>query len=192
MPNSAHNCLVKAFEPSSRAADLRGPNAAIPALASSSTRPATSGPSGPTTTRSMAASRQNATTAALSWTSSVTIWAISAMPGLPGAANNRVRRALLANANASACSRPPEPINNTFTCQPSHRRQPKEKGAAKDTPSQPKCALALFDHAFQSSPPGSPHINAGKQEQPHHVNKVPIPGGKLETEVLLGRKLASI
>ena len=54
MPNSAQSSLVKAFEPSSCAAARRGPKALMPAAARSSTRPATSGASGPTTTRPIA------------------------------------------------------------------------------------------------------------------------------------------
>src|SRR5215470_571216 len=30
----------------------------------------------------------------------------------------------------------------------------------------------------------APHIDAGEQEDPHHVDEVPVPGGELEPEVL--------
>ena len=50
---AAHSSLVKALEPSSRAAARLGPKALMPAAARSSTMPATSGASGPTTTRSI-------------------------------------------------------------------------------------------------------------------------------------------
>src|SRR6516165_11233005 len=33
---------------------------------------------------------------------------------------------------------------------------------------------------------GTPHVDAGEQEQPHDVDEVPVPGGKFESEVLLG------
>src|SRR5258708_6166925 len=36
---------------------------------------------------------------------------------------------------------------------------------------------------------GPPDIDAGKQEQPDHVDEVPVPGRKLEAEVLLRREL---
>jgi hypothetical protein len=42
--------LANAFEPSMRAADCAGPKQAIPLPRTRSARPATSGPSGPTTT----------------------------------------------------------------------------------------------------------------------------------------------
>src|SRR5690606_26431212 len=35
----------------------------------------------------------------------------------------------------------------------------------------------------------APYIDAGEQEQPHHVDKVPIPGGRLEAEMLLRREV---
>ena len=48
-----HRSLVKPLEPSSCAAALLGPNALMPAAARSSTMPAQSGASGPTTTSAM-------------------------------------------------------------------------------------------------------------------------------------------
>src|SRR6202043_1546670 len=36
----------------------------------------------------------------------------------------------------------------------------------------------------------SPHVDAGEQEQPHDVDEVPVPGGELEAEVVLGCELA--
>src|SRR5947209_12412946 len=38
----------------------------------------------------------------------------------------------------------------------------------------------------------APHIDAGEQEQPHHVDEVPIPGGELKAEVLLWREMARV
>ena len=37
---------------------------------------------------------------------------------------------------------------------------------------------------------GSPDINAGEQEQPDDVDKMPIPGCCFKTEMLLGREVA--
>ena len=54
MLNSLQRALVNPLEPSSCAACLLGPNALMPAAARSSTIPAASGVSGPTTTRSTA------------------------------------------------------------------------------------------------------------------------------------------
>src|ERR671922_234974 len=48
-----HRSLVKPFEPSSRAAAFEGPKVRKPAASRSSTMPATSGASGPTTTKSI-------------------------------------------------------------------------------------------------------------------------------------------
>ena len=53
-----HSSLVKPLEPSSRAACLLGPNALMPAASRSSTMPAASGASGPTTTSSTALALQ--------------------------------------------------------------------------------------------------------------------------------------
>src|SRR5438270_5231365 len=100
---------MKALEPSSAAAALLGPKAAIPAASSASTRPATSGASGPTTTKSIAALRQNPIKPAVSLAATVTHSASSAMPALPGAQYTRSTNGEAAIAQASACSRPPDP-----------------------------------------------------------------------------------
>jgi hypothetical protein len=76
---------MKPFEPSSAAAAALGPNAAIPSASSASTRPATSGASGPTTTRSIAACLQNPMIAGKSIVLTGTHSASSAIPALPGA-----------------------------------------------------------------------------------------------------------
>ncbi len=36
----------------------------------------------------------------------------------------------------------------------------------------------------------TPDVDRGEQEQPYHVNEVPVPGGRFEAEVLLGREVA--
>jgi hypothetical protein len=51
-PASRITSFAKAFEPSIRAAAALGPKTAMPAIRRSSATPATSGPSGPTITRS--------------------------------------------------------------------------------------------------------------------------------------------
>src|SRR5882757_3779682 len=38
----------------------------------------------------------------------------------------------------------------------------------------------------------APDIDTGEQEQPDHVDEVPVPGGELETEMLLWRELALV
>ena len=35
----------------------------------------------------------------------------------------------------------------------------------------------------------APDVDAGEQEQPHHVDEVPVPGGELEAEMLLRREV---
>src|SRR6185437_5022704 len=80
-----HRALVKPLEPSSRAAHLLGPNVLKPAASRSSAMPATSGPSGPTTTKSLLLVWQNAITALWLARSRATHSASCAMPALPGA-----------------------------------------------------------------------------------------------------------
>src|SRR4249920_4149307 len=36
-----------------------------------------------------------------------------------------------------------------------------------------------------------PHVDAGEQEQPHHVDEVPVPGRRLEAEMQLRRERAA-
>src|SRR5215475_13580688 len=36
---------------------------------------------------------------------------------------------------------------------------------------------------------GAPHIYAGKEEQPHDVDEMPVPSGKFKPQMLLGREL---
>ncbi len=81
----AQRSLVKPFEPSSADAAAVGPKALIPASVSRSTMPATSGASGPTTTKSMAFSFAKATMPSMSSAAMGTHAASSAMPALPGA-----------------------------------------------------------------------------------------------------------
>ena len=78
--------LAKLFEPSMRAAAALGPNVAMPASRNSSATPATSGPSGPITARSIPSARASSSRPSLS--SARTGWHVpsAAMPGLPGAA----------------------------------------------------------------------------------------------------------
>src|SRR4051812_23941834 len=109
-----HKSLVNPFEPSSRAAALTGPNVLNPAASRSSTMPATSGASGPTTTKSTLLALQNAITAAWSAISRATHSASRAIPALPGAHQSFVVSGEAAIFQASACSRPPEPRRRMF------------------------------------------------------------------------------
>src|SRR4051794_2246216 len=87
----------------------------MPASKQASTRPATSGTSGPTTTRSHCSSCASATRPAMSsaWTSKHCTRS-RAMPALPGAAMTSGDCGLRSRARTSACSRPPEPTTRTF------------------------------------------------------------------------------
>src|SRR5438270_7169439 len=109
MPNSLQSALVNPLDPSSCEACRLGPNALMPAWARSSTMPAASGVSGPTTTRSTALVRQNPITAAWSAISSATHSASRAIPALPGAHQSFITSGDAAIFHARACSRPPEP-----------------------------------------------------------------------------------
>jgi len=109
MPNSVQSAFVNPLDPSSRAACWLGPNAVMPAPVRSSTIPAASGVSGPTTTSSICRRLQKSITAAWSAMSSATHSASRAMPALPGAHQSFVTKGEAAIFHAKACSRPPEP-----------------------------------------------------------------------------------
>src|SRR5512144_1995537 len=89
-PAAAMTCLANDFDPSIRAAAADGPNAAIPQARTASAAPATSGASGPITTRSAPTRRASAATAAESVGSSGWASAMAAVPALPGAQDSAV------------------------------------------------------------------------------------------------------
>ena len=86
MPASAITSLANAFEPSIMAAAAPGPKQPIPASRSASAAPATSGASGPITTRSGPSLRASATICSGTGPTSGYVSARAAMPGFPGAA----------------------------------------------------------------------------------------------------------
>src|SRR4051794_2048880 len=87
----------------------------MPASKHASTRPLTSGASGPTTTRSQLCSWASATRAETSSAATSKHTTSSrAMPALPGAAMTWGDCGLRSSARTSACSRPPEPTTRTF------------------------------------------------------------------------------
>src|SRR6478736_3948074 len=122
MPFARHKSLVNPFEPSSRAAAALGPKAAMPVARSASATPATSGASGPITTRWIALSRASSTTALGSHGSIVTHPAQRAIPGLPGAAISLSQLGDCLRRQASASSRPPEPKSKIFMDLPDDTR----------------------------------------------------------------------
>src|SRR5512132_322187 len=86
----------------------------MPASSSASTSPATSGASGPTTTRSIPSSLAAATSPSTVSAPMLTLRASSAMPALPGAQNRSGSLGERASARMIACSRPPPPTTSTF------------------------------------------------------------------------------
>ena len=113
IPASVMTCLAKDFEPSIMAASAAGPKQAMPLSRKASATPATSGASGPITTRSGLSLRASRTI--WSGTAAVSGWvsASAAMPGLPGAAC-RLSVSWL-RARTMACSRPPDPMTRMRT-----------------------------------------------------------------------------
>src|ERR1700759_615802 len=107
--------LQNALEPSRRAASLVGPKQRILASVSASTTPATSGASGPTTTRSGLISRAAPRTAPGSARSTGRVSASRAMPTLPGAHTSFGARGDCASVWMMACSRAPEPRTRTVS-----------------------------------------------------------------------------
>ena len=103
--------------PSSWAACADGPNATSPASRTTSATPATSGASGPMTTRSTVCRRASSTIPSPSRTppGSASHRAMASIPGLPGATITASTSWSAPRALTMACSRAPEPITRTFT-----------------------------------------------------------------------------
>ena len=100
------------------AAAWLGPKMRSPSFANASATPSASVCSGPTIVRSICCSFAKRTSPSTSLSLMFTFSAICAMPGLPGAAYSLSTSGLLETACASACSRPPFPITNTFILSP--------------------------------------------------------------------------
>ncbi len=109
--------FAKALLPSSCAACADGPKHAMPAARTASATPATSGASGPMTTRSTPSETASATTPVASLTppGSGSHRATASMPGLPGAAITASTDGSSAMERTMACSRAPDPTTSTFT-----------------------------------------------------------------------------
>src|SRR5947209_7335214 len=65
----------------------------------------------------------------------------------------------------------------------SPRRENGRAGPAVPNPLRP---------ALSGVGPGAPHIDAGEQEQPDHVDEVPVPGRELEAEMVAKGELVEI
>src|SRR5690348_9295356 len=70
------------------------------------------------------------------------------------------------------------------------RGKGKQKGAATRPPPCSTGARNLL-HA-KTAAAGAPDVDADEQEQPDHVDEMPVPGGELEAEMLLRREMAAI
>src|SRR3954451_3974617 len=122
MAFARHKSLVKPFEPSSWAASALGPNTAMPSSRNALPTPATSGASGPMTTRSILLAAASETTAPGSHGSISTQSAQRAIPGLPGAAMSSPQLGDCLRRQASASSRPPDPKSRIFMDLPDETR----------------------------------------------------------------------
>src|SRR6266545_1202588 len=122
IPYLWHSSFAHAFDPSILAAALVGPNARCPSASNSSTRPFTSGVSGPTTVRSMDSRWTSSKMLRTSSGSTGTQVASTAIPGLPGAANIRSTVGFWARRHTTACSRPPPPTTRILMRQSRDRR----------------------------------------------------------------------
>src|SRR5574344_2039882 len=113
MPWRRMKALEKALELSSCAAALVGPKMRRPWARNSSTTPAASGASGPTTVRPIfcsCAHSRSFTTSVIGKFSNL----VPRVPPLPGATKTRVALGDWASFQASACSRPPPPMTSIF------------------------------------------------------------------------------
>ena len=114
-PAARITSLANALEPSIGAAAAEGPKHAMPAARRASAAPATSGASGPITTRSAGHELASRAIAKGSVTCTPDCSASSAVPALPGAQASAVTAGSLERASSRACSRAPAPITSTRT-----------------------------------------------------------------------------
>src|SRR5574343_148575 len=121
MPWRSMKALAKSFELSSWAASWVGPKMRRPAARKASTTPAASGASGPTTVKAMFCSRANTTSSGMLLSATLLRRGSWAVPALPGATNTWPARGDWAMRQASACSRPPEPMTRIFMVYPCGR-----------------------------------------------------------------------
>src|SRR6476646_220514 len=171
----AMTSLAKDLLPSRRAASAEGPKTANPASRHTSATPATSGASGPTTTRSTPCSRATATTAFPSRMSTATQRAVTSTPGLPGAAITASTSGSAATALTRACSRAPEPSTRTFTAPSLGCAETRQQACPDRGP------LVDEDRVHRGVPPGavgSAHVAAGDalEDRPQLEDGRPRPG----------------
>ncbi|KAH2775450.1 hypothetical protein KXW38_002127, partial [Aspergillus fumigatus] len=97
--------------------------------------------------------------------------------------------ARIADARGLSPRRDPHPALRA-TCSRKGRRQ-KEKGRPCGRPFLARSPPLVRGVAGDFGA-AAPHIDADEQEQPDHVDEMPVPGGELEAEMLLRRELAGI
>ena len=97
-----------------RAAFLVAPKIAIPLTTNWSTTPSARGPSGPTTVSAIPFSRTILTSDSISAGLTSMLWAIWAVPALPGATKISSTFGLWASFQTRVCSLPPPPTTNIF------------------------------------------------------------------------------
>ena len=106
--------LAKSFELSSCAAAWVGPKIFMPRARNTSTMPAASGVSGPTTVKPIFSLSANSASSLMSVIGIFFKRLSSAVPPLPGATYTTCIRFDCASLEAKACSRPPEPTTSIF------------------------------------------------------------------------------
>src|SRR3990167_8377080 len=114
MPWRRMKAFEKALELSSCAAALVGPKMRRPWARNSSTTPAASGASGPTTVRPIFSCCAHSRSARTSVMAILSRWLDRAVPPLPGATKTRGTPGDWLSFQAMACSRPPPPMTSTF------------------------------------------------------------------------------
>ena len=121
--------LANAFDPSSAAACADGPKQAMPRSRTASATPATSGASGPTTTRSTpSVCASVGHRRAVERVDGVQRRRPRRCPGCRGRRAPRRPRGHAQSASARACSRPPPPTTSTFTRRPAARSTARVRG----------------------------------------------------------------
>ncbi len=138
---AAITCLANALEPSSSAASADGPKQAMPRARTASAAPATSGASGPITTRSTPMDAASSAIASGLAASTGVLVATCAVPALPGAQYSAPTSSSRLRARHRACSRAPAPTTRTSTratLPTPERRRPVSPGSARRCRRRPR------------------------------------------------------
>src|SRR5688572_11580124 len=87
-------------------------------------------------------------------------------------------------------SRPQVRLAGADETGPANSVRPEQRGHSPPSAAPSGAGAALRSVIFGA--PAAPHVDADEQEQPDHVDEVPVPGGCLEAEMLLGAEVAEI